>query len=124
MCATAGVWDDYDEEYDFAGVTSEEEGLEPRNLQEARKLPEWSEWERAIQEELTALHAAGTWELAEAPKGGNIVGSKWISKVKRDSAGNIVHRKAQLVAQGFSQVEGIDYFDTYAPVAKLARSWP
>ncbi|KAL5480798.1 hypothetical protein ACEPAI_9738 [Sanghuangporus weigelae] len=116
----AGVWDDYDKEYDFAGVTSEEEGLEPRNLQEARRLPEWSEWERAIQEELAALRAAGTWELAEAPKGANIVGSKWVFKVKRDSAGSIVRRKARLVAQGFSQVEGIDYFDTYAPVAKLA----
>jgi len=65
------------------------------------------------------LHAAGTWVLKDAPPAANIVGSKWFFKAKKDTSGNVVRYKAWLVAQGFSQVPGIDYFDTYAPVAKL-----
>ena len=77
-------------------------------------------WERAIDEELETLHKAETWELTEAPDGANIVGSKWVFCAKKDAAGIIICYKACLVTQGFSQVPGIDYFDTFAPVAKLA----
>ena len=49
-----------------------------------------------------------------------MVGSKWVFRAKKDAAGNVVRYKARLVAQGFSQVPGVDYFDTYAPVARLA----
>ena len=73
----------------------------------------------AMKEEITMLEAAGTWELVDAPAEANIVGSKWVYKAKRDAAGNVVRYKARLVAQGFSQVPGVDYFDTYAPVAHL-----
>lgn len=66
------------------------------------------------------LRDAGTWELVEKPEGVNIVGSKWVFRAKKNTAGNIVHYKARLVAQGFSQVPGVDYFDMFAPVAKLA----
>ena len=114
------VMDDYREEYELAAATSEIEGLEPRMLKEALSLPERGEWQKAMQEELDALHAAHTWDLEEPPIGANVVGSKWVFKIKRDSAGNIVRRKARLVAQGFTQVEGIDYYETYAPTAKLA----
>lgn len=69
---------------------------------------------------LATLREAGTWELTEAPKGANIVGSKWVFRAKKDAAGIVVRHKARLVAQGFSQVPGVDYFDTFAPVAKLA----
>ena len=57
--------------------------------------------------------------MENAPPKANIVGSKWVFKIKKDSAGHIMQRKAKLVAQGFSQVLGIDYFDTFVPVAKL-----
>ena len=73
-----------------------------------------------MDKELMMLKNADTWELVKPPENVNIVGSKWVYKVKKDAAGNIVHYKAQLVAQGFSQVPGIDYFDMFAPVAKLA----
>ena len=49
-----------------------------------------------------------------------MVGCRWVYALKRDAAGNIIRYKARLVAQGFSQVPGVDFFDTYAPVAKLA----
>ena len=66
------------------------------------------------------MQKAGTWELVDPPQGANIVGSKWVFCTKKDAAGNVVCYKAHLVAQGFSQVPSVDYFDTYAPVAKLA----
>ena len=65
------------------------------------------------------LKEAGTWRLVDAPEGANVVGSKWVFRAKKDAAGSVVHHKARLVAQGFSQVPGVDYFDTYAPVAQL-----
>ena len=98
----------------------ESEALEPRNLKEAHEGPDWLLWEKAIQDELGVLKAAGTWELVDAPAGANIVGSKWVFHAKKDTASNIVRYKAHLVAQGFSQVPGVNYFDTFAPVARLA----
>jgi len=74
-------------------------------------------WEKAIHEELATLKAAGTWRLEEAPARANIIGSKWVFKAKKDTMGNIAQYKARLVAQGFSQIGGINYDDTYAPVA-------
>ena len=109
-----------EEEHAFAAETSSAEALEPRSLAEAQKRPDWPLWEKAIQEELVTLKAAGTWEIVDAPKGVNVVGSKWVFRAKKDAAGNVVRYKARLVAQGFSQVPGVDYFDTFAPVARLA----
>jgi hypothetical protein len=73
-----------------------------------------------MDEERKALETHGTWELVEPPIGANIVGCRWVYALKRDAAGNIVRYKARLVAQRFSQIPGVDYFDTYAPVAKMA----
>ncbi|OJA13049.1 hypothetical protein AZE42_11790, partial [Rhizopogon vesiculosus] len=101
-------------------ATTESEALEPRTLAEARRCPDWAQWEEGIREELAMLQAAGAWELADLPDGANLVGSKWVFRAKKDAAGHIVCYKARLVAQGFSQVPGIDFFDTYAPVATLA----
>lgn len=112
--------DDYDEEYALTSAMSNAEGVEPRSLAEAKRLPEWTMWELAIKEELGALEAAGTWEIGHAPEGTNIVGSKWVFKIKRDASGKPIRYKARLVAQGFSQVPGVDFFETYAPIAKLS----
>ena len=65
------------------------------------------------------LDKARTWVLVDPPTGANIIGSKWVFHTKKDATGNIVQYKACLVTQGFSQVPGINYFDMYAPVAKL-----
>ena len=99
---------------------SEMEALEPSTLAAAKKSPDWPAWEKAIQEELDTLKAAGTWETVIPPEGANLVGSKWVFKAKKDAAGVVVRYKARLVAQGFSQVPGVNYFDTFAPVARLA----
>jgi len=106
----------------LAAETADSEALEPRNLAEAKRRPDWPLWEQAIREELATLHTAGTWTLEHAPPGANVISSKWVFKAKKDASGKVVRYKARLVAQGFSQVEGVDYFDTYAPVARLASS--
>jgi hypothetical protein len=106
----------------FMAETADSEALEPQTLAEARRRPDWLQWEQAILEELATLKAAGTWVLKEAPPGANIIGSKWVFKAKKDTAGFITRLKAQLVAQGFSQIGGVNYDDTYAPVAQLASS--
>ena len=100
--------------------TAEAEALEPTSLADAKRRPDWPRWEEGIRKVLATLQAAGTWELADLPTGANLVGSKWVFRAKKDAAGNIVRYKARLVAQGYSQVPGVDYFDTYAPVANLA----
>ena len=108
------------DEYAFVAETNNAEALEPRNLAEAQKRPDWPLWEKAIQEELATLKTAGTWDVVDVPSGVNVVGSKWVFRAKKDAAGNVIRYKARLVAQGFSQVPGVDYFDTFAPVARLA----
>jgi len=107
-------------EFVFATEMADAEALEPCTLTEAKHQPNWPHWKKAIKEELATLKAASTWRLEEALPGANIIGSKWVLKAKKDAAGNIVHYKARLVAQGFSQISSVNYDDTYAPVAKLA----
>src|SRR6266702_2595793 len=71
------------------------------------KMKRWPTWPRTLE---------------HAPPGANVIGSKWVFKAKKDASGKVVRYKARLVAQGFSQVEGVDYFDTYTPVARLTSS--
>ena len=104
----------------MASEIADAEALDPSSLADAKHRPDWLDWEKAIEEELTVIKEAGTWVLVNPPPGVNIIGSKWVFRVKKDADGNIVRKKARLVAQGFSQVPGVDYFDTYAPVARLA----
>ena len=72
-----------------------------------------------MEEEYETLQKMGTWKLVKPPPGVNIIGSKWTHKAKKDTSGAIVCKKARLVTQGFSQVPGVDYFNTFAPVACL-----
>ena len=78
------------------------------------------DWLDAMHDELNNFKRNKVWTLVEKPKGcRNVIGTKWIFKNKQDEFGNVVRNKARLVAQGFSQVEGIDFGETYAPVARL-----
>ena len=96
------------------------EALEPQNLTEVKSRPDWTLWEKAIEEKLKMLKEAGTWEVVKVPRGVNVVGLKWVFRANKDATGNIICYKARLVAQGFSQVPGVDYFDLFVLVACLA----
>jgi reverse transcriptase-like protein/LTR polyprotein gag-polypeptide-like protein/zinc knuckle protein len=95
------------------------ETLEPCSLAEAQKQPN-HDWPLLEEEELATLKVAGTWNAVDWPVGVNVVGSKWMFKAKDDAAGNVVCYKACLAAQDFSKAPGVDCFDTFAAVARLA----
>ena len=76
-------------------------------------------WRKAIQDELTALDQNRTWCLTELPKDKKAVGCKWVFRVKFNPDGTIERHKARLVAKGFTQVQGVDYGDTFSPVVKM-----
>ena len=104
---------DFTNEYAMLAEISEREAFEPRILTKAKSCPDWTLWERAIDKELETLCKAETWELTEAP---DIIGLKWVFHAKKDAAGIVIRYKAHLITQGFSQVPGIDYFNTFTPV--------
>jgi hypothetical protein len=77
------------------------------------------QWRTAIQEELKALEINGTWREEIAPKGTNLVSTKWVFTVKVKQDGTLDRFKARLVARGFSQMYGVDYFETFAPTVRM-----
>lgn len=76
-------------------------------------------WYAACHEELEQFTILDVWDLVPRPAEVNIVGTKWIFKNKIDDEGNVNRNKAQLVDQGYSQVEGIDFNEIFAHVARL-----
>ena len=70
-------------------------------------------------DELNQFKQHEVWELVPRPGGTNIIGTKWIYKNKSDAEGVVTRNKARLVAQGYTQVEGVDFDETFAPVARL-----
>jgi len=77
-------------------------------------------WHNAMREEIQALRANRTWTLVPFHPSMNVIGSRWVYKIKRRSDGSIERYKARLVARGFTQQEGIDYSETFSPVIKQA----
>ena len=88
---------------------------EPTNYEEATQKKEWVE---AMTKEYHSIMRNDVWDIVPKPEGKSIVSSKWICKIKHAADGSIEKYKAIFVARGFSQKEGIDYEETFAPVAR------
>jgi hypothetical protein len=89
--------------------------LEPLKVEQALGDPDWV---MAIQEEPNNFERNQVWKLVERPNT-NVIGTKWVFRNKQDENGVVTRNKTRLVAQGFTQVEGLDFEETYAPVARL-----
>ncbi|KAI3770547.1 hypothetical protein L6452_01683 [Arctium lappa] len=72
-----------------------------------------------MQEELLQFKLQEVWDLVDLPKGHRAIGTKWIFRKKKDERGIVIRNKARLVAQGYTQEEGIDYEEVFAPVARV-----
>src|SRR2546423_8675010 len=92
---------------------------EPQTLSEALSSPQSDKWLEAVHQELHSLTKNGTWHLVYRPRGRKVIDTKFVFKLK-DSETLNPRYKARLVAQGFSQIPGIDFTDTFAPVVKAS----
>ena len=84
---------------------------------EALKGEQSDRWKEAMKCKYSSLIKNGMWELVPTPEGKNFVGSPWVLKVKHNEEGSMDRFEARLVAQGYSQVEGVDYKEVFSPVA-------
>ncbi|CAM8980299.1 unnamed protein product [Rhodiola kirilowii] len=100
----------------FCGFASFVSLAEPKTTAEALKDPEWV---NAMQEELHQFERNKVWRLVPTPKDMNVIGTKWVFRNKLDDKGIVIKNKARLVVKGYNQQEGIDYDETFAPVARL-----
>ena len=90
--------------------------FEPKRVEEALQDENWVEF---MHEKLNQFVRNDVWELAPRPEGFHVIDTKWIFKNTTDEDGEIIQNKSQLVAQGYTQVEGVDFDESFTPVARL-----
>lgn len=92
---------------------------EPDTYQEAMNGSEAVEWKMAMREEFDSLIKNNTWVLMKCPPGAKIVDNRWVFKVKQEKRDAPIRYKARLVARGFTQEYGVNYFETFSPVVRF-----
>lgn len=93
--------------------------LEPLTLAEAKRRDDWGKWRAAMEEEMAAMESMEVWDVVEPPADAKLVSSRWVFKLKLDEQRRASRYRARLVARGFTQREGLDYDETFSPVARL-----
>ncbi|GJU18205.1 retrovirus-related pol polyprotein from transposon TNT 1-94 [Tanacetum coccineum] len=93
---------------------------EPKNIKDAMADSAWIE---AMQEELHQFDRLQVWELVDKPFGKTVIKLKWLWKNKKDEDQIVIRNKARLVAKGYAQEDGIDFEESFAPVACLESVW-
>ncbi|KAK0572541.1 hypothetical protein LWI29_033229 [Acer saccharum] len=101
--------------FDLHVTTHPVPSTEPTTMLQARKF---LEWRNAMSAEYDALVKNGTWTLVPSHSSQNVIGCKWIFRIKRHPDGSVARYKARLVAKGFHQRPGIDFTETFSPVVK------
>nr|GEV22050.1 retrovirus-related Pol polyprotein from transposon TNT 1-94 [Tanacetum cinerariifolium] len=93
---------------------------EPKNIKEAMVDSSWIE---SMQEELHQFDRLDVWKLVDRPLCKNVINIKWLWKNKRDEENTVIRNKSRLVAKGYAQKEGVDFEESFAPVARLEVVW-
>ena len=104
----------------MTAFTSEALRTVPATVTEAITRPDAHLWREAMQDELRSLAENNAWEMTDLPPGAKLTGSRWVSDLKLDAAGNVVRYKARFVARGFTQKPGVDYDEVWAPTPAKA----
>jgi hypothetical protein len=96
---------------------------EPMTYMEAMMRPDSEKWLGAMESEIESMHENQVWNLVDPINGVRPISCKWGFKKKRDKDGNVHIYKARLVAKGFKQIHGIDYDETFSPIAMMKSVW-
>ena len=121
---------DHQFETDFAFLalgspsTTSDVSDDPLSINEALQSPDCVEWQTTMEKELESLDANKIWTLVQLPTRRSSISCKWVVKRKLNLDGTVAHYKARLVARGFSQVEGLDYSETFSPILRMASFQP
>ena len=93
----------------------------PKTFGEAMSCPDREKWKESMNDEINSLLENHTWEgPVNLPRDRKTVGGRWVFAIKTDASGFVLKIKSRWVAKGFNQIEGIDYEDVFAPVARIA----
>ncbi|PNW85445.1 hypothetical protein CHLRE_03g186800v5 [Chlamydomonas reinhardtii] len=117
--ALAPASDDEDSYSSSAAMTAAADTGDPRSYSEAINGPQAAEWRAAMEEEMKAQRAHGTWQLAEPPPGARLLANRWVFKTKTQPDGTR-RFKARLVVKGFAQRKGLDFDEVFAPTSRYA----